>query len=115
MIARWILTSLIILSLPYLLPRVDVTNFWIALLVAVVLGLVNAIIRPLIIILTLPVTLLTLGLFLIVINALMVMLVSAVVPGFEVDGFWAAVMVSGILWLGGMAVNSIVKTDRRHP
>ncbi|MBI5404795.1 MAG: phage holin family protein [Candidatus Kerfeldbacteria bacterium] len=113
MIARWILTSLIILSLPYLLPQVDVTNFWYALLVAVVLGFVNAVIRPLLIILTLPVTILTLGLFLIVINALMIMLVSRVLPGFHVDGFWAAVLVSVILWIGGTAINSIVGPKRR--
>lgn len=114
MIARWILTSLVILSLPYLLPQVNVSSFWIALLVAVILGLVNALIRPLLIILTLPVTLLTLGLFLIVINALMVMLVSAVVPGFDVDGFWAAALVSLILWIGGTAINTIVKPNRHR-
>jgi len=112
MIARWILTSLVILGLPYILKGVSVSSFWTALLVAIVLGLVNAVIRPLLVLLTLPITLLSLGLFVFVINALMVLLVSRIIPGFHVDGFWPAVVVSLALWISGLAINSIVKSSR---
>ncbi len=74
----------------YLLPGITVPDFTTALLVAVVLGIVNAILKPILIFFTLPITILTLGLFTLVINALLVLLVEYLVPGFMVDGFlWA--------------------------
>lgn len=74
-----------------ILPGVKITDWVTALVVAIVLGIVNAIIRPILLILTLPINILTLGLFTFVIMGLCVLLVSAIVPGFRVDGFWWAV------------------------
>lgn len=81
----------------YLLRGVTVKNFGNAILVALVLSVVNAIIRPIFIFLTIPITILTLGLFILVINALLIMLVDAIVPGFKVKNFWWALLFSIIL------------------
>ena len=79
-----------VLSASYLLPGVHVESFLTALVVALVLGVVNILVKPLVFVLTLPLTLLTLGLFSFVINALMVVITEWLVPGFQVDGFlWA--------------------------
>lgn len=94
MLVKVFVSALAVLLAAYLLPGVSVDNFLAAVAVAVVLGLVNFFVRPLLVILTLPVTIFTLGLFLLVINALMVMLVAAVVPGFAVAGFWWALLFS---------------------
>jgi len=96
-IARWIVNAAALLLVAYMYPGVHVTDFWSALIAAIVLGLVNAIIRPLLVILTLPATILTLGLFLFVINALMFWLVAEIVHGFTVDGFMAA-LIGSILY-----------------
>lgn len=78
----------------YVLPGVRVDSFLTAVIVAIVLGAANAVIRPILVLLTLPVTILTLGLFVFIINALMVLLVAAVVPGFSVESFWTALLFS---------------------
>lgn len=83
----------------YLLPGAHVTNFWTAMVVALVLSLVNIFVKPLLILFTIPVTILTMGLFLLVINALMIMLTDYFVRGFQVDGFWWALLFSLILSL----------------
>jgi putative membrane protein len=90
MLINWIASALVIIIAAYLLPGVHVANFWTALLLAVVLGLLNIFIKPLLVLLTLPITILTMGLFLVVINALMILLASTIVPGFTIDGFWWA-------------------------
>ena len=92
LLARWILNAAALLLVAYLYPGVAVQSFWAAAIAALVLGLVNALVRPLLIILTLPVTLLTLGLFLFVINALLFWFVAEIVPGFKVTGFMAALI-----------------------
>lgn len=96
---KWLLSALVIFILSYMLPGIIVSGFITALAVALVLGLVNAFIKPILVILTLPITILTLGLFMFVINALLVLLVSAVVPGFQVAGFWSALLFSIIFSL----------------
>jgi putative membrane protein len=90
----WILSTLVILVVSYLLPGVLLTGFVSALIVSLVLGLVNAFIKPFLVLITLPINILTLGLFTLVINALLIMLVSYLVPGFKVDGFWWALIFS---------------------
>jgi len=80
-----------------LLPGVHVENYGYALLVALVLAIANAIVKPIFIILTIPLTVLTLGLFLLVINAIIIMMVDYFIPGFSVDGFWWALAFSLIL------------------
>ena len=92
LLARWIVNAAVLLLVAYIYPGVQVESFVAALLAALVLGLVNAIVRPILVVLTLPVTLLTLGLFLFVINALLFWFVAEVVHGFSVGGFWAALL-----------------------
>ena len=92
LLAHWLVNALALLLVAYLYPGVHVESLPAALAAALVLGLVNVLIRPLIVILTLPVTLLTLGLFLFVINALLFWFVAEVVHGFSVTGFGAALL-----------------------
>lgn len=90
LVVGWLLSTVAVLIAAYLLPGVDVANFWTAFVVAVVLGIVNAVIKPILLLLTLPINIMTLGLFGLVINALLILLVSSIVPGFIVSGFiWA--------------------------
>jgi len=114
LIARWIVNAAALLLVAYLYPGVHVDGFWPALWAALVLGLVNAVIRPILIILTLPATLLTLGLFLFVINALMFWLVAEIVKGFSVNGFWAALLGS-ILYSIITLVTSWILFPRPRP
>ena len=96
--ARLVVNIIAILIISYLFPRViRVEGFWAALVAAFVLGIINAILRPVLVFLTLPVTILTLGLFLLVINGLLLWLVAALVPGFQVNGFWGAVLGSVLI------------------
>ena len=92
LIARWILNAAALLLVAYLYPGVAIEGFLAALIAALVLGLVNALIRPILILLTLPATILTLGLFLFVINALLFWFAAEIVPGFKVTGFVAALL-----------------------
>lgn len=94
---RLLLYALAILVSAYILPGVHVNHYGYALLVALVLTIANAIVKPILIILTIPITIVTLGLFLLVINAFIIQLVDFFVPGFEVDGFWWALAFSLIL------------------
>lgn len=106
---NWVISAVVVLAVAYILPGVSVDGFWVALVVALVLGLVNAVLKPIAVILTMPITIVTLGLFLFVINALMVLLVDAVVPGFDVTNFWWALLFGLILSL----VNGLVKRDKK--
>ena len=86
----WLVTTLVFLLAAYFMPGVHITSLWAALLAAVVLSIVNLFVKPILFILTLPINLMTLGLFTFVINALMIWLVSFIVAGFIIDGFsWA--------------------------
>ena len=87
----WLINTVALLVLPYLMTSIRISGFWTALIAALVLGLVNALIRPILVVLTLPVTLVTLGLFIFVINGLLFWLVSRMVDGFYVSSFWAAI------------------------
>jgi len=103
-IVHLFITMIAMLIISYLFPKVfRVDGFLPALVAAFVLGIVNAILRPVLVVLTIPLTLLTLGLFLLVINGLMLWLVAAFVKGFHVNGFWGAVLgsilVSLVSWI----------------
>jgi putative membrane protein len=103
-IVRLIINMVAILIISYLFPGlIWMDSFWAALVAAFLLGIVNAIIRPILVLLTLPLTLVTLGLFLLIINGLMLWLVSALVSGFHVSGFWGAVfgsiLISIVSWI----------------
>ena len=106
-IIRWILSALAVIVTAYLLPKeaIFVESFFVALVVAVVLGFINSIIRPILVILTLPIQFLTLGLFTLVINAGLVMLTSSLVSGFYVKSFWWALLFSLVLSLVGAIIN----------
>jgi putative membrane protein len=90
LIVHWLINAAALFVLPYILSSVRVQDFVTALVVALLLGLANAIIRPILILLTLPVTILTLGFFILVINALLFWAVASFVEGFQVTGFWSA-------------------------
>ncbi|NJD24894.1 MAG: phage holin family protein [Betaproteobacteria bacterium] len=98
----WLINALSLLAVAYLMPSITVASFWTALLAALVLGLVNAVIRPLLVLLTLPATLLTLGLFIFVINGLLFWFVGSFISGFTVagfwSGFWGAIVYSFVSW-----------------
>jgi putative membrane protein len=98
-IIRFLLNGLAVFLTAYLLPGVDVEDYWTALVVALVLSLVNIFVKPLLIVFTIPITFITLGLFLLVINALMILLTDYFVDGFTVNGFWWALLFSFILSL----------------
>jgi len=99
----WLVNTVSLIAVAYLMPSISVASFWTALIAALVLGLVNAVIRPILVILTLPATILTLGLFIFVINGLLFWFVGSFIEGFVVAGFWAgffgAIVYSLISWL----------------
>jgi putative membrane protein len=97
LLVHWLITAIAVLLTSYLLSGVAVSGFVTALLVALVLGAINTLLRPLLIILTLPINILTLGLLTFFINALLVLLTAAIVPGFHVNGFWWALLFSLVL------------------
>lgn len=111
-ILRWILSALTVMLVAYLVPGIGVSNFYAALLVALFLGLLNALIRPILILLTLPITVLSLGLFVFVINALILLVVSSIVKGFEVSGFSTALAGAVILWALNWLINAFVFVRR---
>ncbi len=100
LLITWFINALALLAVPYLLHSVQIDSFGAALVAALVLGLINTLVRPILVLLTLPVTLLTLGLFIFIINGLMFWVVAQLVSGFHVAGFWSAV--------GGALVYSII-------
>jgi putative membrane protein len=99
----WLINAVALMAVAYLLPSVHVASFGTALVAALVLGLINAFVRPVLVLLTLPVTLITLGLFIFVLNGLLFWMVGSWLQGFTVGGFWAgvlgALLFSVISWL----------------
>ena len=110
-IIRIIITALAVVIASYILPGVNVEGGLTAFLVAAVLSLLNAFVKPLLIILTIPITVLTLGLFLLVINALMILLAAKIVDGFHVDGFWYALLFSIVLTIVVSLLNTLVRNE----
>jgi putative membrane protein len=100
LLLAWLINTVALLALPYLMSSIRVESFASALIAALVLGLINTFIRPILILLTLPATLVTLGLFIFVINGLLFWAVGSWVEGFHVAGFWSAV--------GGAILYSII-------
>lgn len=109
---RIIVTSIIAFGLSYVLEGIKFDSFWSAIIVAVVLAILNAIIKPILILLTLPITLVTFGLFLFVINALIILLADKLVSGFSVDGFWWALLFSLLLSLVSSLLYKEKKDDK---
>ena len=115
LIVRWLLLAAALLLVAYLYTGVSVASFGTAMIAALVLGLLNTIVRPLLVLLTLPVTLLTLGLFLFVINALMFWAAAELLNGFNVRGFSAALIGSLLYSLCGMMIDVAMERLFSHP
>ena len=99
LLARIISTAIAILLVTKVMPHVSIDDAWTAVILAVILSLLNIFVKPLLIFFTLPITVLTLGFFLLVINAALVLMASQIVKGFHVDGFWWAMLFSIVLSL----------------
>ena len=111
LIIRILLTALAVVLIAKFLPGVSVESYLTAIIVAVVLAILNLIVKPILVILTLPVTILTLGLFLLVINAIIILLADSFVSGFGVDGFWIALIFSLLLSVFQSILYSILGSD----
>lgn len=112
LLLRWILSTLSLILVAYITPGISLSSFWVALLAAAVFGLINATIRPFILILTLPVNILTLGLLTFVINGLMLWLVSVIVPGFVVEDFTSAILGALVYCIVITIINMIGSSER---
>ena len=107
LLLKWLALSLAILFVGWVIPGITISSFATALVASIVIALVNLVIKPVLVFLTLPINILTLGLFILVINALLLMFVAYLIPGVEVDGFWSAflgalllsILSIGISWL----------------
>lgn len=113
LIIKLLITAVIVLLLAHFLPGVAVSGFTAAIIVAAVLGLLNAILKPILIILTIPITILTLGLFLLVINACIILLADQFIDGFGVNGFWTALLFSILLSISQSIVYSFLKEEKK--
>jgi putative membrane protein len=105
---KWALSAMVLLAIAHFYPGVQVSNFTSALIAAFAIGLLNTVVRPILVLLTLPVTLITLGLFLFVINALMFWAAGAVLEGFEVKGFVSALVGSLMYSVAGVIIEAAV-------
>jgi len=110
LLIRFLVLALALILIAYLIPGINVSSFLSALVAALVLGLINALIKPIVLVLTLPINILSLGLFTFVINGLLFWLVSSMVKGFDVAGFWAAfwgaLAFSIISWFANMSLKN---------
>lgn len=106
-----ILSALAVFIAAYILPGVSVANFTTALVAAVVLGIINAVLKPILLILTLPINILTLGLFTFILNAALILLAAKIVPGFHVDGFISAIILSIVLAIINFFLHSLSPTE----
>lgn len=112
---RWLLSALTLMLVDRVVVGVHVSGLWAALVAALILGILNALLRPILILLTLPVTILTLGLFALVINAGVFLFASTIVKGFTVDGFGPALAGSVLLWLLNWAISTLLIDRKTAP
>ena len=110
---KLLISGLAVFFTDWLLSGIDVTNFTNALLIAIVLAFLNTFLKPILVLLTIPYSLFTLGLFLLVINAGIIMLASKLIEGFYVDGFWWALLFSIILSITTSILEGLTKTEVR--
>ncbi|TET91224.1 MAG: phage holin family protein [Desulfobacteraceae bacterium] len=113
---RWLILTAAIMAASYLIDGIRVSGFFSAFCAAAVLGILNALFRPILFILTLPINIMTLGLFTFIINALLLKMASGVIPGFDVHGFWSAVfaalIISGVNWILSSFINEHGRIER---
>jgi putative membrane protein len=118
LLAKWLINSLALFAANYLVKGIVINDFWSGVAAAALLGIVNAFIRPVVILLTLPLNILTLGLFTLVINALMLKLTAWAVGGIAIHGFWAAfwgaLVISVVSWLISLLFDADIKVTYRR-
>ncbi|MDK2771980.1 phage holin family protein [Flavobacterium haoranii] len=112
LLIKLLITTVLIVVIAHFFPGISVDNFSTALIVAVVLGLLNVFIKPILVLFTIPATILTLGLFLLVINAVIIMLADYFVDGFHVNGFWIAFLFSIVLSVFQSVLNKILVDEK---
>ena len=112
LLLSWVLHALALMGVAYLLPGVVVEGFWAALWAALILCLVNTVVKPVLLILTLPLTVLTLGLFYFILNGLMFYWVGSILEGFQVNGFWWAVLAALLYSLFATFLSSILLQEK---
>lgn len=112
-VVKLLLNALAVFALSEILNGVEVNGYLGAVIVAVVLSILNLLVKPILVILTLPVTMLTLGFFLFIVNALIVLLADKLVDGFRVDGLWTAVIFSILLCIVQSVLQSFIKTEKK--
>jgi putative membrane protein len=108
----WVTSTVALLVTAAVFSGIDYGSFWTLVVAGLVFSLVNAVVRPLVVLLALPAVILSLGVALLFVNALMLWLTDEIVPSFEVSGFWTAVGGAAIIWIANMAMASIFKPDR---
>ena len=113
LILKWLIMTISIGIAAHLMPGVVINGFFSALWAALFLGIINILVRPILIVITLPINIMTLGLFTFVINALMVLFASAVIKGFEVRGFWAAMLFSIVISIINYLLNVLLKSGKQ--
>lgn len=109
---KFLITALAAIIASYVLPGVYIDGFLSALILALLLGLMNVTIRPILLILTIPATVLTFGIFIFVINAIVILICDAILPGFQVDNFWWALLFSIVLWLTNSLLNDLTSSNK---
>jgi putative membrane protein len=114
LLLRWLILTAAILAAAYLLDGIEIRDFLSAFLAAAVLGILNAFLRPLLILLTLPLNILSLGLFTFVINAFLLKMASGVISGFEVHGFWTALFGALVITLVSGLLNALTRKDQNY-
>lgn len=110
MLMRIIITAIVAFALAYILSGVVIDSFWTAILLSIVLAILNSLVKPILVVLTFPITILTLGLFLLVINALIILLADKLLDGFQVKNFWWALLFGLLL----SAVTSLLYSDKKE-
>ena len=108
---RLLITAIVAFGLSYLLPGITIDSFVTALILAIVLAILNTLVKPLLVLFTLPITIITLGLFLLVINALIILLADKLVDGFHTEGFWTALLFSIVLSVTTSLINTASKKE----
>lgn len=112
-ILRWLLNTLALIIVAFLVPGISIASYYSALIAALFLGIINAVIRPIIIFLTLPINILTLGLFTLFINGFMFWIVASFVKGFDIANFWSAFFAALVYALITMLTNSVIREPKR--
>jgi putative membrane protein len=112
LLLAWLVNTLALIGVAYLMPGVSVAGFGTALVAGLVLGLVNAVVRPVLVLLTLPATILTLGLFIFVLNGLLFWMVGSFVDGFHVAGFWSGVFGAIVFSLISWVLSAFLQDDK---